>query len=195
MDNWGPDVQVKVYPCCVEEAVLRTGVPRGPWRFVFVGGTAPWQCLDLILDYHLKLTKLIPDAELKIFTPDEGQMRQFVSKHGVTATIENVPHEQIVTRMAECDFGYLFRKDIVLNQVASPVKFLEYVSNGVIPIISDGIGDYSADVKELKFGVLVSPDGVNLAEDINRMEALLREETYQRLFSYSIGFLWRNQSF
>jgi hypothetical protein len=191
--NWGDRAMIKVYPCCVHEAVLKTSVPKRPWRFVYAGGVAAWQNLDQILDYHRRLVTVLPDTELRIYTSDRAAMLGMVERHGIRASVETVPHDQIAGRMAECDFGYLFRDDIVLNQVASPVKFLEYVSNGVIPVITEGVGDYSEDIKKFDLGVLASPDGSHLEEDLSRMQELLRVETYDRLFRYSSGFLWRYQ--
>lgn len=192
--NWGSDVPVKVYPCCITKVVLKTRVPQRPWKFVYVGGVAEWQNLDRILEYHAKLTVAVPDVELLIYTNEREAMQHMLEKHGVKAVVDSVPHSQIASRMAGCDFGYLFRDNITLNQVASPVKFLEYTSNGVIPIVTEGIGDYSADVRDLNLGVLVSPDGNRLADDVRRMELLLGEVTYRRLFDYSSRFLWQNQT-
>jgi len=41
------------------------------------------------------------------------------------------------------DYGLLIRENSVTNQVASPVKFAEYLACGLKVIISEDLGDYT----------------------------------------------------
>jgi glycosyltransferase involved in cell wall biosynthesis len=54
------------------------------------------------------------------------------------------------------DFGMLFRKDEIVNRVASPTKFSEYALCGLPVLISDNIGDFSNFIKETGFGYVIS---------------------------------------
>jgi hypothetical protein len=49
----------------------------------------------------------------------------------------------------------LIRDDKVTNQVASPVKFAEYLAAGLQVLISPNIGDYSSFIKEYNCGKIV----------------------------------------
>jgi len=54
-------------------------------------------------------------------------------------------HEELMRFYRKCDFGYVLREDNVVNNVACPTKIVEYIANGIIPVIdSDRIGDFSA---------------------------------------------------
>jgi hypothetical protein len=50
----------------------------------------------------------------------------------------------------------LVREDSVTNQVASPVKFAEYLAAGLQIIISEKLGDYSALVAKEGLGIVYS---------------------------------------
>ena len=77
----------------------------------------------------------------------------------------------------------------MLNRVSSPVKFLEYVSNGVIPIITPYIGDYSDDVSERKLGIIFNGDIVKLIKEIKLIIPDIKKYR-QRLYSYSSSLTW-----
>ena len=52
------------------------------------------------------------------------------------------------------DYGLLLREETITNQVASPVKFAEYIACGLKVIISDHLGDYSKFVETFDYGIL-----------------------------------------
>jgi len=58
----------------------------------------------------------------------------------------------VVPSLRLCDFGILIREDTVTNQVASPTKYAEYLKAGLKVIISDNIGDMSAEVSANNLG-------------------------------------------
>ena len=100
------------------------------------GGTAGWQKNDLIL----KLA-------------DKGYKVLNLSK-------SSVEHENIITRfvpyshmpqyLSSADVAFIWRDESLVNRVASPVKFSEYISCG-LPIIHNGTVDLINEVTK-KFG-------------------------------------------
>ena len=52
------------------------------------------------------------------------------------------------------DYGLLLREATITNQVASPVKFAEYIACGLKDIVSNHLGDYSEYVKTFENGLL-----------------------------------------
>jgi hypothetical protein len=54
------------------------------------------------------------------------------------------------------DYGILLRENSITNQVASPVKFAEYLSAGLKILISENLGDYSEFVTKNKCGTIIS---------------------------------------
>lgn len=63
------------------------------------------------------------------------------------------------------DFGLLLRPKSLINQVASPTKFSEYMLCGLPCVISDNVGDFSGYIKTNNYG-LVIPD-LNKLNELN----------------------------
>ena len=71
-------------------------------------------------------------------------------------TIISVPHDRVPAYLAAGDGGLLLRERSLINEVASPVKFGEYLASGTPVIISDGIGDYSALTRRERVGLVLN---------------------------------------
>ena len=56
--------------------------------------------------------------------------------------------------LSACDFGWMVRENTITNQVASPVKFAEYLAAGLEVIIGEQLGDYSEYVVTNKAGFI-----------------------------------------
>ncbi|CCP09612.1 Glycogen synthase [Stenotrophomonas maltophilia SKK35] len=57
---------------------------------------------------------------------------------------DSMSHDALMRFYRKCDFGFILREDSVVNNVACPTKIVEYLANGIVPIIdSDQIGDFS----------------------------------------------------
>ena len=57
------------------------------------------------------------------------------------------------------------RDNVLVNNVASPVKVAEYLACGLPIIMTKGIGDYSEDLNREGIGLLLD-DRANLAEQV-----------------------------
>jgi glycosyltransferase involved in cell wall biosynthesis len=76
----------------------------------------------------------------------------------------------------------------MLNNVASPVKFAEYISCGLIPIISPGVGDYSSLVMNEKIGIVVDE---NITFDFKDIEEYLNDKNiYDRIYNAAEKLTW-----
>jgi hypothetical protein len=53
------------------------------------------------------------------------------------------------------DVGFLLRKEDLMNKVACPVKFSEYVSCGLHPILTQGLGDLTEIVRKRDIGSIM----------------------------------------
>lgn len=132
---------------------------------VHSGGGAGWQhgnetfqILRAWLRLHDKLRLLILSNASAEY--DELQV-EFPGKVVVT----QVPHHEVPELLSACDYGLLIREATITNQVASPVKFAEYLACGLKVLISSELGDFSAMVGEHQLGHIVgfgNADGVQL---------------------------------
>lgn len=121
---------------------------------VYSGSTAGWQSFAMICDFVR--TALAARADLRfLFLTDESEslaavMREFPSR----VKRMSVPPVEVFRMLAACDYGLLLREASVTNRVASPTKLAEYLGAGLPVILSEGIGDYTAFVRENDAGFI-----------------------------------------
>lgn len=131
--------------------------------FVYAGNLAKWQCFPQMIDLYKKIKERIADAELTIFTSDQEEAKQVLKTKGVEATVKYVPYLQLAEEIKEFKYGFLIREDDIVNNVATPTKMCNYLSNGIIPIYSNVIGDFQEELKDLTYAVALGTgsDGID----------------------------------
>jgi hypothetical protein len=104
---------------------------------IYVGGAQAWQNTPLI-------TKAIHedkrDIEYTVLTHD---IPAFASLKGTNCDIRTVSSSEVGKFYQQARLGFILRNDIIINRVSCPIKLVEYMSNGVVPIVlSPNIGDF-----------------------------------------------------
>jgi glycosyltransferase involved in cell wall biosynthesis len=160
--------KIAVVPCCIdskslldgsrEEARQRFGLTN---RFVVVYlGSLEWyqqphECLRLF-----KLIKCVRnDAHFLSITTHPERMTSVVNSYGLSPedhTIISLPAHEVPFALKAGDVGLLLRASEPVNEVASPVKFAEYLAAGLPVILTAGIGDYSELLVKHRLGVCIS---------------------------------------
>ena len=189
VSNFGPKI-IKVIPCCTNFNKIKIYEEKNIIKFVYVGGMSEWQKFNNILNIYKKISENIPNTSLTIITLDKELAEKSMQGNNIKgAEVKSMDQNEVINDLINYDFGFLLRDDILLNNVASPIKFIEYISQGVIPIISKGIGDYSELVEKNNLGLII--DINNDILDIERINELINDkEIYKRLFEISNNFLW-----
>lgn len=98
------------------------------------------------------------DARFLFLSKDDYQEDELLANYPLLRgkiTVKSVPNEEVVNYLNAADFGLLFRDDVLMNNVASPSKFAEYVLCGLPTIISNGVGDYSELCVKENLGIRV----------------------------------------
>lgn len=125
-------------------------------KFVYLGGLSEWQMFDRIVDLYKEFSKeYLGKSTFTIITKQSDLARQKINKKNVKAEILSLTHSEVLEILPEFDFGFLIRKKSIINEVSSPIKLLEYISSGVLPIMSDGIGDYSCEIRLNDIGIVM----------------------------------------
>jgi glycosyltransferase involved in cell wall biosynthesis len=181
--------KINVVPCMVHANIKRTDSCEKGIKFVYIGNLSSWQMVDTILNLALQIQNEI-DSIFTFITFNKSELEEKIQKtdllHYKVLTGNN---KFVQNSLSIQDFGFLIRDDLMLNRVSSPVKFLEYVSNGVIPIITPYIGDYSDDVSERKLGIIFNGDIAKLIKEIKLIIPDIKKYR-QRLYSYSSSLTW-----
>jgi glycosyltransferase involved in cell wall biosynthesis len=171
VETWDvPDARISVVPCCADVAAgARAAAKRTltraslelEGRFVvgYCGSTAPWQVVPQVFAAFREIAAFRDDAHLLAITTDLAGLTEAADDCGIDPgrrTIISVPHADVARYLAAADLGLLLRDKSIVNRVAAPVKFAEYLSCGVPVVLTEGIGDYSSLVRKLALGCVLS---------------------------------------
>jgi glycosyltransferase involved in cell wall biosynthesis len=159
---------ITVIPCCVETSgpdprvqrdLIREQLGlRGKFVVAYCGGLQRWQLPLESAKLFKRIRWMQPSTYLLALTSDPIKMRNILSDAGVPqdqATVLNVPHSGVSHYLAAADLGLLLRERHLINAVASPVKFGEFMASSVPVIISDGVGDFSDLVRTEGLGIVL----------------------------------------
>jgi len=190
IDNFGYR-SVNVIPCSVSTNLLKKVKNKDCIDFVYLGSTAVWQKFEETIKLYGFIEKRLENSKLTIVTLNQNEAKKIVEKYKIiNFEIKSLNHQEVLQDLKNYDFGFLLRDDNIVNNTASPIKFLEYVSNGVIPIMTDSVGDYSKLVLDEKIGIILKKD---LKIDIKDLEVLLDDEhIHQKMKAFTDKYLWHN---
>jgi glycosyltransferase involved in cell wall biosynthesis len=138
----------------------------------YSGSVSPWQKVDKVLDILNDIRSRGFDAVLLLLTRDTEKASCLVEKKGciVSTRIMSCDYRKLGDHIMCFDVGFLLRERLILNQVASPTKFAEYMLCGVPAFVSAGIGDLDDILRFRKVGVLVQnlSDNAEIALAVDR---------------------------
>ncbi|MDZ7860517.1 MAG: hypothetical protein U5O15_07610 [Candidatus Krumholzibacteriota bacterium] len=182
--------EVKVIPCCTSKNYLKDIKKSDEIKFVYVGGMSKWQRFDAILDVFKGISEDMKNTSLTVITTrKEHAERLLKDKKIASAEVKSLSHAEVIEDLRKYDFGFLLRDNILLNNVASPIKFIEYISQGLIPIISIGVGDYSELVNSNSIGAVLNLKNKKL--DTELLNTLIHDQQiHKKLYELSGEFLW-----
>lgn len=126
--------------------------------FVYAGNLAGWQCFEETVCLFRKIKETITSAKLTVYTQDQAEAAKILKKYGVEPDLRYVPYQQLSKEIQEFKYGFLIRKDDIVNNVATPTKMNTYLANAIIPIYSTVIGAFRDNLKELHYAVPVTSD-------------------------------------
>jgi len=132
------------------------GVAESTTLFVYSGTMAAWQMPQesALLVQALRQTR--PDTRLFVLTPDVAAAKAAISRTGLDGVIyRSAPQAEVPRWLVAADYGLLLRADSMVNRVACPVKFGEYLACGVRPVVSAAIGDLDELLADVDLGVVV----------------------------------------
>lgn len=153
-----------VIPCTLNEAFLKPADPMAASAllkelgfmstdriFVYSGSAAGWQSFSLLSEF---ISPLMGEhaAKLLFLSAPDPAIEQLDQKYPGKIKRVQVSPSQVPAYLSIAHYGMLIRELSITNQVASPVKFAEYLACGLPVIISNNLGDYSGFVKNNNCG-------------------------------------------
>lgn len=164
---------------------LRADIFRLPGAriFVYSGAFEKWQCAEQVVQFFKLAAARFPEARFVILSRNTAEFARLMEasfEPGIYY-IANAPNDQLVHYLRQCDYGLLFREKNLINKVAAPIKFKDYLSAGVPVILTAGIGDYPKYTREHGLGFileeLTETEYKKVLETIAGSAAIDREKT------------------
>lgn len=182
-NKYGVRTKSIVVPCLSEFANSKVeNVERIHNSFVYIGGLSVWQCFDEILKLYAKIRT--DKSVFHIITLNtEAARKKVIEIVGDDKNIEIygiTDRTQIPATLNKFEYGFLIRKNDVVNQVAAPIKFLEYLSCGVNVIMTDAVPSYAKLIEETNVGTVVDMNAENITINPYNPNA---KEVYKKYFN------------
>ena len=159
--------------------------------FAYVGSLDLWQCFDGIAELYKKIETIYPQAFFKVLTFSVEEAKKTVKKLEIkNYEVKCVSKEQVQQELKDVVYGFIIRKDSVVNKVATPTKISSYLSVGIIPIFSDVLDDFYKRSKTMTYAVPVH-DNEDMKSIITRISSPIEKEgllqEYKELFATYYG--------
>lgn len=128
-------------------------------NFVYAGGILKWQCIEETLSVFKTFKTRVPKATLTILTKDIENALSLAKVIGCEdVNVKFIPLELLQSELSRYKYGFLLRKDHVVNRVSTPTKMNSYLSAGIIPIYTSAVEAFEENIDlgdfELKFNNL-----------------------------------------
>jgi hypothetical protein len=136
---------------------LKLALGFGPEDVIlaYSGSSAGWQSFVMVDEFLGLLMTENPKLKVLFLAPTlPAEMKSAGRYLGRIRSMWVKPAE-VPDLLCICDYGLIIREKSVTNEVASPVKFAEYLSSGLSILISENIGDYSEFVRQKGCGIVI----------------------------------------
>ena len=147
-----------VVPCISEYKENDIIKERIKNSYVYIGGMSVWQCFEDTLRLYLKISS--KNSIFHVITRETNKAEKIVAQiapnHPEIKIYPITDRNQIPNVLSQFEYGFLIRKSNPVNYVASPIKFLEYISCGVNVIMTDAVPYYADIIKKYNIGTVVS---------------------------------------
>lgn len=138
--------------------------------FIFSSGsTQSWQNNDVIVNHISK-----KGYKILMLTKKEYTDPNVISKF--------VPYEEVPNYLNASDIGIIIRDNDTVNNVASPIKFSEYISSGLPVIANDSVSIIKDTINETKYGEIIE-----LSEITTSIVDKLLELDREKISQYGIN--------
>lgn len=125
---------------------------------IFMGHVKSWQINDILVRFFRALKEKIRNVHFLILTDGAKVFEDVFKRSSIDAdsySIYSVKHEEVSNYAMAGDIGILLREDSIVNWVAAPAKFGEYLALGLPVVVTKGIGDTEDIIKKHKVGVIL----------------------------------------
>lgn len=146
---------------CFNEVNVEKKAFTNPQKYIensmiYVGSLNKWQCFEETVSLVKKVQDISgTDIKFDVFTRDMELARSILEKKKVKNYHVNfVKSDLLKEHTLAYKYGFVLRKDDIVNRVATPTKFSNYISCGIVPIYSSCLKSFAEQDKKIKLGIV-----------------------------------------
>ncbi len=174
-----------VMPCFNELSIVDDAFSQNKYdenTFTYVGSLHKWQCFEETLSLYSIIEKNSKTpTKLYVYTFEQERAIRLIQQYEIkNVEVSYVDKEQLSEKLKYIKYGFVLRQDCIVNKVATPTKFSNYLSNGIIPIYSDVLKSFAEYDRANNIGIVCNTG--QLIEGAN----IILESMNSRLVSSNI---------
>ena len=163
----------------------KLGLKTSQKVFVYSGAlAAPWHIPSKVFELFSKLQNIDNNYFFLILTNDIQIAQKYLQQYKINKNcykLFSLKNHEVGNYLNASDLGILLRKDMPVNNVASPSKFAEYLMTGLPVLITKNIGDFSNFVQKNNCGTVIS---LNLNDDdTDKIKAFLAQHIDKQIIA------------
>ena len=144
--------------------------------FLYAGSLQEWQCFNETIEVYKKIEEKISNTELVVFTQDKVKAREIINSYHIkNYSVNYAPANELGEKIRNIKFGFVLRKDVEVNGVATPTKISNYISHGIIPIYSPCLKSFD-DYNKKNNSIALQIDLNRMDEGVNRIVDFINEK-------------------
>jgi hypothetical protein len=116
---------------------------EGDTVYVYSGSVAGWQSFEILFSFIEPILKKSSNNKIVFFSPQNSNLEKLQNLFPDQVVRKHLSSDKVSDYLIVGDYGLLIRENSLTNQVASPVKYAEYLACGLKVIISENLGDYT----------------------------------------------------
>ncbi len=154
-----------IMPCFNEMAVSTDVFDKEKYNnntFVYVGSLYKWQCFEETVKFYADIEKASNcSTKLYVYTFQQDAAKEIIAKYNVkNCEVDCVDANELSERIKGVKYGFVLREDNPVNNVATPTKLSNYISNGIIPVYSSAIRSFAEYDAKALIGIVCDLDDV-----------------------------------
>ena len=116
-----------------------------------------WEIPEQVFKFMKDLISINKNYKFLIITPDVDLAHKYSKEYGIFnfTTVLISSFQNVNNYLNAADIGLLLREKALMNQVASPTKFSEYILAGLPVILSDSIDDFTQIIRNTGYGLVL----------------------------------------
>lgn len=183
-----------IMPCYNETAVVEGSFENVKYKennFLYVGSLLPWQCFKETVELYAQIERKSHNVtKFYVFTQQKEEANRILNEQGVkNYEVVFVAQAELSDRIKRMKYGFVLRENSVVNNVATPTKFSNYLANGIIPIYSSVVESFADFDKENKLGIVCNLDDLDSGVEriLAHMQRNLSAEDVRKKCEYAFS--------